>query len=94
MSGGNSKHTRSDTLHPKLYVETKSKQKHTVVTLWDDTATKAKKEKKLPVLMLAENGRPGFWIVVQSTDFPKLVEIYGEEQAKKLAVACKSLDKK
>jgi len=66
LSGMNSKHTGSDSLHERLFIEVKARQKHTVITLYDDTAVKAKKEKKIPVICLAEKGRPGFWVVVKS----------------------------
>lgn len=68
LSGGNSKHTRSDSLHPRLFVEAKRRKKHTVITLWDDTKTKAAKENKTPVVCLQEHNRPGFWIMVHSDD--------------------------
>ena len=69
LSGGNSGHTRSDTLHPRLFVEQKLRAKHAVVSLWDSTRNFAKKESKVPVVTLAEKGRPGFWIMVHASDF-------------------------
>lgn len=80
LSGGNSKHTRSDTLHEELYVENKYKKKHTVVTLYDETAVKARMEGKLPLVTLEEKGRPGFWIVLKSDDFGRLLRILGYEK--------------
>ena len=68
LSGGNSKHTRSDTLHDTLFIEAKQRKRHTAVALWDDTAKLAKKEGKLPVVCLAEKNRPGFWVLVHSSD--------------------------
>lgn len=68
LSGGNSGHTRSDTLHPKLFVESKLRERHSAVTLWHDTAKLAKLEQKIPVVCLSEKNRPGFWIVVHSGD--------------------------
>ena len=64
LSGENSRHTRSDCLHETLYIEVKHRKKHSAVTLCDDTAKKAKKEGKIPVVCLAEKGRHGFWILV------------------------------
>jgi len=66
LSGGNSKITRSDTLHKNLYIEVKARVKHSAVTLWRDTALKAEKEKKVPVVVLVEKGKKGFWILVHS----------------------------
>ena len=68
LSGGNSKITRSDSLHPDLFIETKYRVKHSAVTLWRDTKEKADKENKLPVVCLVERGKPGFFIVCHSSD--------------------------
>ena len=74
LSGGNGKQTRSDTLHPVLFVETKAKKKHTAVSLWDDTAGKAKVEGKTPVVVLCEKGRTGFWVMVHSDDLSRVAD--------------------
>ena len=66
LSGGNSKLTRSDSLHPKLFVEAKQRQRFAVVRLWDATKRLADREQKTPVVCLSEKGRPGFWILVHS----------------------------
>lgn len=68
LSGGNSRHTRSDSLHEDLFVEAKLRKKHTVISLWDETKELAKKESKIPVVVLAEKGRKGFWILTHSED--------------------------
>lgn len=74
LSGGNSKITRSDTLHPVLFVEQKHRKKHAVVGLWDDTKTLAAKEDKTPVITLTQHNRPGFWIVVHCDDLADLIK--------------------
>ncbi|KKN05244.1 hypothetical protein LCGC14_1089370 [marine sediment metagenome] len=54
MSGHN---THSDTLHPDLYVECKWQgTKSAVLTLWDDTVAKAKREGKIPLLAMHRRG--------------------------------------
>ena len=68
LSGGGSGHTRSDTLHPRLFIETKGRKRFAVVKLWDDTAKLARLESKTPVVALVEKGRPGFWLLVHHTD--------------------------
>lgn len=68
LSGGNSGHTRSDTLHDRLFIEHKHRKKHAVINLWDEVKPLAKKEKKVPVVTLSVKGRPGFWIMVHSDD--------------------------
>ena len=42
LSGGNGKVTRADVIHDDLFIECKLRAKHTVVSLWDDTAKIAK----------------------------------------------------
>jgi len=72
LSGGNSKLTRSDTLHPELFIECKQRKRFAAVRLWDDTKRLADKENKTPVVCLSERNRPGFWILVHSDDLTKL----------------------
>ena len=50
----------------------KLKKKHSVISLWDETAELAKKEGKTPVIALCEKNRPGFWVMVHSSDLNKL----------------------
>lgn len=79
LSGGNSKLTRSDSLHPKLFIECKQRKRFAAVRLWDDTKRLAEREKKTPVVCLSEKGRPGFWILVHSDDLPVLRSSTSEE---------------
>ncbi len=72
LSGGNSKLTRSDTLHPALFIECKQRQQHSAVTLWNETKILADAEQKLPVVALSEKGRPGFWLVLHSDHLAQL----------------------
>jgi len=72
LSGGNSKITRSDVIHDELFIECKLKKKHSVITLWDETKKLARIENKIPVVALCEKERPGFWIIVHSSDLHKL----------------------
>ena len=72
LSGGNGKITRAAVMHDKLFIECKLRAKHTVVSLWDDTAKLAKEEEKTPVIALCEKNRPGFWVMVHSSDLYKL----------------------
>ena len=75
LSGGNGKITRADVIHDSLFIECKLRAKHTVVSLWDDTAKLAKLEGKTPVIALCEKNRPGFWIMVHSNDLDQLKKI-------------------
>jgi hypothetical protein len=72
LSGSNGKHSESDSLHPRLYIEAKLRQKFSVITLFDDTNIKAKKEKKIPVVCLTEKNRKGFYILVHSSQIKEV----------------------
>ena len=68
LSGGNSRHTRSDSLHESLFIEHKHSVKHAITNLWDKTKAMALKENKIPVVTLSVKGRPGFWVMCHSSD--------------------------
>ncbi len=68
-SGGRPDETRSDSKHDRLFIECKLRVKHTVVSLWDATKALALKERKTPIIMLSEKGRPGQWIMCHTSDF-------------------------
>jgi hypothetical protein len=42
--------------------------------LWNDTKKKADDERKIPVVVLAEKNRPGFWLVVHSTHLTQVAD--------------------
>jgi len=74
LSGGNSGHTRSDTLHPKLFVEVKMRQHHPVLDLWFEA-------KKLamagdwpvpPIAMLVERETNDSWVLWHSASTMKM----------------------
>ena len=73
LSGGNAKTTRSDVLHPELFIECKYKTKSSLWTLWRDTKEKAKKEGKTPVLAIGEKGAKGWLVVVHVKDLQDLI---------------------
>ena len=79
LSGGHGKVTRADVIHDSLFIECKLRAKHTVITLWDETKKLAVKEGKTPVIALCEKERPGFWIMVHSSDLEKLNKIKSDE---------------
>jgi hypothetical protein len=67
-SSGREDETRSDSVHPRLYIEAKLRERHSTRTLYDETRKLAVKEKKLPVLALFDKHRPGFLVVIHSDD--------------------------
>ena len=69
LSGMNSGHnTSSDSLHDTLYIECKKRKSMAVVKLYDDTLKKARKEEKVPVVVVTETGRRGQPLIVCAMD--------------------------
>jgi len=56
LSGGSSRHTRSDTLHPVIYLEMKYRKSFAVVSQIKKDEKKAKKEGKVAVLGFQQRG--------------------------------------
>lgn len=79
LSGSNSGHnTNSDSLHPKLYIECKVRNKFSLWSLFLDTEQKAKVEKKLPVVAIKQKGEKGYLLVIRPEDLEKIAEIRAE----------------
>jgi hypothetical protein len=72
-SSGCEGESSSDSTHPRLYIETKLRAKHTTRTLHDDVRAKAKAEGKAPVLLLADGGRPGLLVVIHTDDLDRVL---------------------
>jgi hypothetical protein len=68
LSGRNSGAAEGDVVHPALTVECKQRKRHALLRTWDATKALADKEGKLPVVALAEKGRPGFWLLIHEAD--------------------------
>jgi len=73
LSGSNSRQSSSDSLHKILYIETKYKKRHTILTLYRETEVKAKKEGKIPIICIAEKGKKGFWALIKDTDIERVI---------------------
>lgn len=80
LSGGNSGHTRSDSLSGEVFVETKYRQKHAVFKLWRETDLMARKEKKITVVALREKGSPKTLFLVDAKAIIPLSEIMREAE--------------
>ena len=82
LSGSNSGHgTNSDSLHPRLYIECKVREKFSLWTLFKDTETKAKIEKKVPVVAIKQKSERGYLLLIRPEDLEKLVKIRAESLA-------------
>lgn len=76
LSGGNSKHTRSDSLHEDLFIEHKHRKSNATITLYDQTAYLATGEGKVPVVTLSQHGRKGYLVVCAPQDLQKIATEY------------------
>lgn len=68
LSGVNGGVTQSDTMHPRLYVECKLRQKSAIHALYAETADRAKLEQKTPILALGQKNRAGWLLVIHCGD--------------------------
>jgi len=76
LSGGASKHTSSDTLHPTLYVECKERSRLAVSDWYEKADDQALTEDKMPVLALHKKGHHITLAVLSWHNFLKLRNVY------------------
>lgn len=84
LSGGASRHTTSDTLHPDLYVECKTRRSSAICSWFSVTRFWAKKEKKVPVMALHRFRSHATLAVIDWDFFLKLwdmAEMHADEYA-------------
>ena len=74
LSGRNSKHTASDTLHSKYYIEVKHRKTWAVFNLFNLVRNLASEEHKIPILALQEKNKKGFLICVHSDHWEYIVD--------------------
>ena len=72
LSGGNSKITRSDSLHPVLFIEAKQRANPAVMNLYDKTAELAELEGKIPVLGIHRKGSRTWLVVCNIKDLKRI----------------------
>jgi len=75
LSGINSRHTASDTLHEKLFIEVKHRKKIPGDTLWKETMELAKKENKIPLIVFIKKNSSEPVLLCKLKDI-KDIEIY------------------
>lgn len=78
LSGGNSGHTRSDTLHPKLFVEAKYRARFELYQLYLDTAEKALLENKIPIVAIKQKNTDGFLVLIDPKHMKDILKIQNE----------------
>jgi len=59
LSGGNSRQTRSDTLDDTFFIECKLRKDPAVWNLYEKVEAFAKRENKIPVLVIKKKGKHG-----------------------------------
>lgn len=79
LSGGNSRITRSDTLDETFFIECKYRSKSSVWSLYDELEALAKKEGKVPVLVVKEKGKHGELFIVKDDYLEEFIENWGNE---------------
>ena len=58
----------NDLDHPQLHCQCKHSKRHAVIGVWDAAKKQTEKSGKIPVVALGVKGRPGFWLLVHSSD--------------------------
>jgi hypothetical protein len=74
LSGINSAHSASDSLHERLFIECKLRANVPVIRIWEDAKKDAVKEGKTPIVCLSEKNKKGFWVLIHSEDLKKVHE--------------------
>ena len=74
LSGSQSRHTASDTLHSRLFIEVKRRKAHSVAGWWRKAKIEADKEHKIPVVAISEYRRKGFWVLVHVDDLAGFIK--------------------
>lgn len=76
LSGMNSGHSGSDSLHHKLFIETKTTSKLTLYRLFRETEELAATEDKTPVIIQHFKNRKGFYVTVHKDHMAEFVSAY------------------
>ncbi len=74
LSGGNSGHTRSDTLHKELFIEVKHSKKYPKEILVNKTFKEAKDEAKTPLLVFLKLNSPEPLVLCKLKDLKEISE--------------------
>lgn len=77
LSGRNSKHTSSDTLHSSLFVEQKHRKSHPIVKCWDEIH-EADGIPSIVVLSERESEEEIRWVMFRTTEIDEILEYLPE----------------
>lgn len=76
LSGGGSGHTRSDTLHERLFVEVKLRARFPLLEYWDKARAEAGRS-EVPLVRIVQKGTPEYWLLWHHKDTERLAADVG-----------------
>ena len=74
LSGGNSRITRSDTLSKDFFIECKLRKNPAVWNLYERTEKLAKKEGKIPIVVIKKKNKQGELFIISDKYFKRFIE--------------------
>jgi len=83
LSGSNSKHTKSDILDSEFFVECKLRKNPSIWNLYEQVERNAKKEKKIPVVVIKKKGKHGELFVVNDKYLKDFIEKWNKDKEAK-----------
>lgn len=81
LSGATGRPTRSDTDHPQLFIQVKHLTRAYILALFEQTAKDAKKEGKIPIVVIHKRGTQQR---VATIDFDWLVQLWELWQSERM----------
>jgi len=94
LSGGNSKQTRSDTLDDTFFIECKLRKDPAIWNLYEQVEALAKKENKIPVLVIKKKGKHGELFIVNDRYLKEFIENWEANNPLRKNVDYKRLNEK
>lgn len=82
LSGGNSGHTRSDTLSSELFIEVKHRKKYPLEKLWNKICKESKEEDKIPLAVFLKKNHPEPLVLCKLKDIKFIAEKVDKETYK------------
>ena len=74
LSGFRSLHTSSDIIHDKLYIECKRRKRISILDLFPEIVKKAKKENKIPILVIKSAKLKDDYFLIRKKDLIKIAK--------------------
>ena len=74
LSGIHSRHTSSDSIHNKLYIECKYRKRIAILDIFPEIAKKARKERKIPILAIKSKTLKDDYFLIRAKDLLKIAK--------------------